>query len=278
MRAVLTGSTGFLGSHLKKYLSSQKWEIQEITRRDSLDGMVQKMSTFKPDVVMHLATYFIAEHTQADLEKLIDANLLFGLKILQAMQTSSCRNLINTGTNWQNWQGKYGTPASLYAATKTSFEELIRYFVSGENFHVYNLKLCDTYGPEDRRGKLISKLIQMAKAHQQVEFSPGEQLLDLTHEADVVRAFEQAAKLLLEEKSDEGFMKGFSVSSGERKSLKAVIHLVEELSQSKISSGFGSRPYRRREVMEPQELDPRLPGWKAEISLREGLQELLNER
>lgn len=279
MKAVITGASGFLGTHLKEYLlalsGEESCQVLTLGRSDSLAEMTEKMTAFQPDVVFHLATVFVAEHTDDDLERLVDANLLFGLKVLQAMQKSGCRKLVNTGTHWQNWNGERGTPVSLYAATKNAFEELIRYFVSADDFQVLNLRLCDTYGEDDPRGKIIAKLIELSESGGAGSFSPGDQLIDLTHQSDVIRGLVHAAKMLIADQTEPGFMKVFVLSSGEKKSLREVAALVEELSGKKVDAGFGRRPYRRREVMVPLELDPILPGWSAEISLRDGIKRLL---
>jgi len=70
MKALLTGATGFVGQNLLKDFRQQGWDLETIGRQDSPAEMDSKMSQFKPDVVIHLATLFIAEHKPADIPNL----------------------------------------------------------------------------------------------------------------------------------------------------------------------------------------------------------------
>jgi nucleoside-diphosphate-sugar epimerase len=273
MKVVLTGSTGFIGSHLKQYLSAQGWSVQTIGRGTSLDQMISILKEFKPDVVMHLASLFIAEHQTPEVKALIESNVLFGTEVAEAMKVAGIKRLINTGTAWQHYHDT--EPACLYAATKTAFEEILRFYVSAENFKVTTLKIFDTYGPLDPRPKLIPKLLKSFETQAPMQMSPGSQRIDFVHIQDIVRAFEVAAKLLIAEKTENGSMQDYALSGGQVCSLKELIKKLETLKGKTLQIEWGARPYRKREIMEPWSKGKTLPGWKPTISLEDGLRELI---
>lgn len=271
MRALLTGSTGFVGQNLMRHLRQQGWAVETIGRQDTPADMDSKMSQFKPDVVIHLATLFIAEHKPTDIANLMQSNLTFGAQVVDSMVRHGVLNLINTGTLWQYYEGDRLTPSSLYSATKSAFEDVLRFFSSSYGLNVTNLMLSDTYGPKDPRGKLLSKLITMAGTSESLQLSPGDQKIEWTFIEDIVSGFEHAAKRLVAKQESQKFVH-YTVTSGETVSLKDTVRICEEVLGKKINIEFGAKPYRKREIMAPSKLDPVLPGWSAKVSLRQGIE------
>jgi nucleoside-diphosphate-sugar epimerase len=103
--------------------------------------------------------------------------------------------------------------------------------------------------------------------------SPGEQRLDLVYIDDVVAAFLRAAELTGTLRTGE--IKTYAVRSGRACSLKELVRLYEQLFGKTLPIHFGGRVYRDREVMTPWQGETTPPGWKAEVSLEEGVQRLL---
>jgi nucleoside-diphosphate-sugar epimerase len=191
------------------------------------------------------------------------------------MLKTGVRRLVNTGTSWQNFGARGDEPVCLYAATKSAFEEILRYYVAAENFKVLNLRIYDTFGPDDQRPKLIPKLLKCFETQQALELSPGEQKLDFVHIDDVVNGFVRAGELLDSDKSEAGYLRSYSLSSGDLVSLRELISIIEGAKGQKLNVKWGARPYRKREVMMPFEGLERLPGWAATRKLEESLRELI---
>jgi len=271
MRALLTGSTGFVGQNLTRHLRQQGWNVESVGRQDTQADLDSKMGQFKPDVVIHLATLFIAEHKPTDVPSLIQSNIVFGTQVADAMVRHGVLNLINTGTLWQYYEGDRNTPSSLYSATKSAFEDILRFYSSSYGLNVVNLMLSDTYGPKDPRGKLLPKLISMAGTSESLQLSPGEQTIEWTYIDDIVRGFEIAAQRLMGQQETRKFVH-YTLTSGEAVSLKDTVKICESVLGKRIRVEFGAKPYRKREIMTPSKLDPVLPGWSAKFSLRQGIE------
>ncbi len=287
--AIITGATGFVGSNLCKYLIENYWKVSIIVRPSSdytninsvlnkteifeYDGNIEKLIDYfsekKADVVFHLASLFIAEHEYSQIDKLVDSNIKFGLHILEAMKESKTELLINTGTSWQHYHTNEYNPVNLYAATKQAFESLIKYYTEAESIRVITLKLFDTYGESDTRPKLINLLHKFSDENKELNMSHGEQVLDMVHVDDVVRAFVKAYEILSSNKSIHSDQ--FGVASGRKIRLKDLIEIFEEVTNKRINVCWGGREYRKREVMELWDRYKLLPNWECTISLEEGL-------
>jgi nucleoside-diphosphate-sugar epimerase len=275
MRALLTGATGFVGQNLSRHLLEKGWQLQNITRTDAPADIDRKMQEFKPDMVIHLATLFIAEHKAEEIPALIQSNVTFGTQVVDSMIRHGVKNFINTGTLWQYFGGEREVASSLYAATKSAFESILKFYVSAHGLKALTLMLSDTYGPKDPRAKLLPKLLSMAGTEQRLQMSPGEQKIDWTFITDIVEAFEIAAQRLHSGTEKQSFAK-YTVTSGELLSLKETVALCEKVLGKKINIEFGARPYRQREIMEPSRLDPQLPGWSPKYNLKKGLEACLH--
>ena len=211
--ALITGATGFAGSHLAMRLFHDEWNVHVIIRPTSSLDSLQKilpritvhchdgttnqlisiMKKVKPDVVFHLASLVLSQHETKDIEPMIQSNIIFGTQLVEAMTSTEIYSLINTGTSWQHFQNQPYNPVCLYAATKQAYEMILTYYMEVSPLKVVNLKLFDTYGPDDSRRKLIPLLQEAAEKQHTLAMSPGEQLIDIVHIDDVCNAFVVAA-------------------------------------------------------------------------------------
>jgi Nucleoside-diphosphate-sugar epimerases len=285
---LLTGATGFVGQHLARHMLAEGWQVHAVARpssaaerRTSLatvqwhlhdgdtSGLIAIMAAIRPQVVIHLAARFIAEHTSDDVDELIRSNILFGTQLLEAMAANEIRHLINTGTSWQHYNNEAYNPVCLYAATKQAFESLARYYVEVRRITVTNLVLTDTYGPDDPRKKLFWALRDSAHTGRELSMSPGEQFIDLVYIDDVVKAYMMAVDRMLGG-SGSG-MEYFGVSSGCAMPLRDLVAKYAQVTGLTPNVKWGGRPYRGREMFRPWSGVAGLPGWAAAVPLEEGL-------
>ncbi len=279
----MTGMTGFIGSHLAlKLLEDTKapWEIHAVLRESSciedLPIALRNHVTFhihtssrtfldimqnaKPDIVVHLASLFLSQHRYEDIGALVESNIVFGTKLLEAMKQTGVKNFINVGTAWQHYQNADYSPVNLYAASKQAFEDILRYFQDTADLKVITLKLFDTYGSDDKRRKLMSLLEEIAQSGECLVMSPGEQKIDMVHVDDVVAAFIMAMEYLLEGRHE--LCGTYAVSTKRPIPLRELVTRYEKLIGRLLHIKWGGRPYREREVMEPWSKGKLLPGWE----------------
>lgn len=289
---LITGGTGFIGSRLAKRLISDGYIVHLIVRErsnleqirpfltdlkchnydGSIPNLVEIVNTVKPGTVFHLASLFIAEHRTDQVDSLIESNILFGTQLLEGMRQSNIRRFINVGTSWQHYHSEQEHPSCLYAATKLAFQDILKFYTDAYGLRSITLKLFDTYGPGDPRGKLFSLLRNAYLKGQTLAMSGGEQMIDLVYIDDIIEAFKVTEARI--HSSDESMYESFGVSSANPLPLRQVVELYNTIIKSNLQIYWGNRPYRIREVMQPWSGNPVLPGWCPKISLAEGMHRL----
>ncbi len=267
-KCLVTGASGFVGSHLCRHLISKEWDVTAFVLPNETPSLItpllpklhiepipQEISSLcsffeanKFDLVFHLASVFLSDHKPEQIRPLFEANLLFGCHLLEAMSSGGCHSLVNTGTSWQHYENADYNPAKLYAATKQAFEDLARYYVEAKELKMVTLKLFDTYGPNDPRPKLFATLAKIAQTGEQLKMSPGLQWVDFVHVDIVCGAFLRAAQRLLDGKVET--TETYGVSSGKPKPLRQVVAEYAQENGVTLNIEWGGRPYRNREVMQ----------------------------
>jgi nucleoside-diphosphate-sugar epimerase len=293
-KALISGATGYIGSHLCQRLLDDGWEVVVIQRHNGRrcpsswanrvtiiqhDGTTQNLisclAATKPDIVFHLASLFIAEHQSNHVSELIISNVEFGTQLAEACVSSNIGNFINTGTSWQHFRSEAYDPVCLYAATKEALENILDFYADAFGMRVITLKLFDTYGPNDPRPKILNLLIDAALSGRALGMSPGEQEINLVHVNDVVEAYIQCAKLLQSQAS--GCHERYAASSERNLTLRELAQIIKDISGRPLNITFGERPYRRREVMKPINAAPPPMGWRPKINIECGISGLLRK-
>jgi nucleoside-diphosphate-sugar epimerase len=291
--ALVTGATGFVGSHLARRLVREGWEVHILIRLDSKvpsaiefsqmtkhihDGstscMISCLEYSKPKVVFHLASLFVSEHSNQDINALIESNVLFGAQLLEAMNANNIKSIVNTGTSWQHFNNEAYNPVCLYAATKQAFEALMLYYIRATYLKAITLKLFDTYGPDDPRPKLFNLLNKASSSGEQLNMSEGNQMIDIVHIDDVVDAYLIAAHRLITDIVIEH--ECYAVSSGQPLRLRDLVERYSDITKKNVKVKWGVRPYRLNEVMNTWDKGQLLVNWIPKVSLDVGLKDVTN--
>lgn len=292
-KCIMTGATGYIGSHVLKYLLSKGWEIHVVADPKfgyaNIEDVLPEIDLFeyegdiaslceyfkekKADVVFHLAAAVITNYKLEQVPILIQSNIQFGTEILEAMKSCETKLIVSTGSYWQNYNSDSYNPVDLYAATKEAFEKIVQYYVDAFGIRHINLRLFDVYGEDDKRPKLWNALRDIAGTDQHIAVSPGEQLLDLIHITDVCTAYEAAYTLLVNNQSLINEIYG--VRTGVTYTLKDAITVLEKSLRKNINADFGVKNYKDREVMLPYDKYNYLPNWKALVTLQDGFSRFL---
>ena len=289
VRALVTGSTGFIGGHLVRHLVDAGYDVHLLVRRLPPGGrpgvaglwqytgrteeVLAAVESVRPDVTFHLASLFLASHTAAQITPLVESNVLLGTQLLEAVSTHAPSSaFVNAGTSWQFYHSEQYRPVNLYAATKQALQSILAYYAEARGLRCTTLHLFDSYGPCDARRKLLSVLLESLQTGQSLTMPAGEQVMDLAHVDDICRAFLHAAKSLRDGTLPSA--SGYAVSGGQRRTLREVIATFERAAGRPLNVEWGVRPYREREVMQLWN-GPALPGWAPLITLETGLRDLL---
>jgi nucleoside-diphosphate-sugar epimerase len=288
---LLTGATGFLGSHLLEALIKEGYKVVILKRSFSntwrIDHLMDKVKNYnidiipfekafeeqKIDVVIHTATNY--GRNNENVSKIVDVNLMFSLKLLETATYFNTNTFFNTDT----LQYKY---LSNYTLSKKQFIEWLKTFGEAKKIKVVNLRLEHMYGPGDDAKKFVVWLMgQMLSNTAEINLTKGEQKRDFIFIDDIVNAY----MLLLRQTERLPQVSEFDVGTGKQISIKEFVlklkDTVESIYNKPISTklNFGAIPYREGEMMEVvEDVNPLFDiGWKPNFILADGLKLVVDE-
>lgn len=298
MRTVLiTGATGYVGRHVARAFLDTGDRVHVVVRPTSdltpladgglahgarpeiYDGSIATLLSIverlRPDTVVHLAADTGRDADSVDVDRILEANVVFGTRLLEACATHARgAAFVAAGSFWEHTGPMHDEANGLYAAAKRAFHEILGWYTRSGRVRGVTLVLFDVYGPDDPRNRVLQQLARAVGTGETLAMSPGEQRLDLVHVRDAARAFLRAARLLEERDAEPARAESFAIAGGRRLTLREVANLVGRVAGRPVPVAWGARAYREGEVMEPWD-GPRLPGWAPEVKLEAGVREVL---
>jgi len=286
--ALLTGATGFLGSHVLEQLIVNGYKVLVLKRSTSnlhrinhLHGKYRSLDVDKHnieeifkqqpiDFIIHTACNYGRKNSE--LIDVIEANLIFGIEILE-------QAILNNVTTFINIDTFLPRNLNAYSLSKKQFVDWLKQKTN--EIQIINLKLEHMYGPKDDSGKFIIWLIlQLLNNEPEIALTSGVQKRDFIYIDDVVSAI---LCVIQKQYSLPNFME-YEVGTGDCIKVKDfVIELYNEFEscfgQTKTQLKFGEIEYREGEIMEFYVNNQPLIdlGWYPKISLNKGLQNIVKE-
>lgn len=299
IKIFITGGSGYIGQHLiKRLLKNPFYEIILLQSTKSNKAFISNknvkyyfydkrkfnlyscLSEIKSDIVVNFTGYFISEHQKKDLEKLIKSNIIFEIRLLEAMKEAGIKNIINTGSYWeQYYQDEKYHPVNLYASFKKAFQDVLQYYVEVHDFRAITLRLYDVYGPNDKRKKIVPLLQSHIGTNKVFDMSPGKQSIDFIYIDDVIEGYIKAIDFIF--KNGKPISEFADIGSGKPIQLIKFVQLFEKIFNKKVKVNFGGRLYRRREVMVTKAniiRTKKILHWQPKITIEQGLYNIKNSR
>jgi nucleoside-diphosphate-sugar epimerase len=171
-RIFLSGSKGFLGSHLSALLDKEEvnWRGLErpagLTWRDNPQQFSELVSAqiveFEPTHIINLANHFTRGFPTSEIDKSLEANVALPLLLARAAEKSSVR-FLHAGSYWQlPYYSEKLEYQSQYLYTKHLASRLLQNF-KGSPASICEVLLTDTFGANDARDKLIPRALDSKK-------------------------------------------------------------------------------------------------------------------
>ena len=268
---LLTGSTGFIGSELLKYLSNynkvyitvrKKYKINSNNKNinkiyfNSHKNLSYKIKKLKIDTVVHCATHYVKNHNFEDIKELSESNILFGNIILENLKIMRVKKFVNFSTVWENYDGKKDNCYNLYSAYKAGFGKIISFYKKeNKNIKFLNLVISDTFGLRDKRKKLVNLLKTNYKRNLVTKVISKNLYINLLNVKDIISAI----KLILKKnyKSDTYILKNKNNFK-----IYDIIKKIEKYSRKKIKVKWLSNKVIKEKIYKFKTLK----GWKPKNS------------
>ena len=268
---LLTGSTGFIGSELLKYLSNYNKVYITVRKKNKINSnnkniikiyfnshknLSYKIKKLKIDTVVHCATHYVKNHNFEDIKKLSESNILFGNIILENLKIMRVKKFVNFSTVWENYDGKKDNCYNLYSAYKAGFGKIISFYKKeNKNIKFLNLVISDTFGLRDKRKKLVNLLKTNYKRNLVTKVISKNLYINLLNVKDIVSAI----KLILKKnyKSDTYILKNKNNFK-----IYDIIKKIEKYSQKKIKVKWLSNKIIKEKIYKFKTLK----GWKPKNS------------
>jgi nucleoside-diphosphate-sugar epimerase len=277
---LMTGGSGFLGSHLLRYLAHDPaCQIVVLKRQNSnlrriegitgvsvfydietidLDDMFKKHSI---NTILHCATNY-GRNSSSSME-IVEANLLLPLRLIETGNKYGVSCFISTDTILDK-------RISDYSLSKSQFKQWLHKF--SQDMTCINIELEHFYGPSDDDSKFVTYIIKsLIDEMPYIDLTRGDQLRYFIYIDDVIEAFKTIMRM--GQSLGKGFF-NYQVATEEAITIREFVEKVKILTGNVVTRlNFGAIPYRENEVMsftlDLSELKNN--GWKPLVSLQEGL-------
>ena len=194
---VVSGSSGFIGSHLIQRFINDGIEVL-ICLRDGNFRLIKAnkflsladLGTWisgrgiEKFTFYHCATKFVRFNSSESVEELMYSNFRYPLDLVRRFTEWGSVHLINLNSYWQAINNIIGAATSNYGISKNLFYFNLFEILDKEN--VTNVFLYDTYGPGDLRDKLIPRIHQSLCEDSSITINSPENEINLTHITDAI--------------------------------------------------------------------------------------------
>jgi UDP-glucose 4-epimerase len=296
-RVLVTGGSGFIGSHLVQRLLQEGAEVAVTVRYGNVmknerlrpiwdrlrvieadlrnRGALTAVRELEPDVVFHLAAYNHVGESFRQVEECFDVNAKGTANLLDVCEGVSKFIYMSTSEVYGHQQSvpfletMCPEPISPYAITKYSGELYCRLKQRvGGRTTIIVLRPFNTFGPYQSAKAVIPELILNCLQGKPIRTTLGEQTREFNYVDNIVDGLLLAA-------SHDGPIDGpVNVAAGEEVAIRDLVRTIAELTETKSVIEIGALPYRPTEIWRMYADSTRareLLGWRPAINLREGL-------
>jgi nucleoside-diphosphate-sugar epimerase len=285
LKVLITGSAGFIGSHLCRRLCDEGTEVHATSRKQRLTtpgGPVwwqadfadltatrRVLSAVRPDIVFHLAG-LVSASPMIDLVLPTFHSLLAStINVLIGGKEVDCRRIILVGSAVEPGPDQAGPiPSSPYAAAKWAASGYGRMFHSLYQVPVVVLRPFMVYGPAQAPDKLIPAVTLSLLNGEAPKVSSGQRKADWVYVDDVVEALLAGAVT----PAIEGAT--IDLGSGSLVAIRDIVERLVSIVSLPVAPLFGALPDRPSEceVAAATAAAAEMLGWTATTSLEDGLQ------
>lgn len=266
-KVLLTGVTGFLGSHIAEILNQNNIDIVGLKRLtsdlskcisfvndikwidlDHANEWKQEVISESPTEIIHCA-WIGVEASDRNNWSLQAKNIELLVDLLEITQSLTIKKFIFLGS-----QAEYGNishkvseddvvyPMSAYASIKLSCLQILKTYAELNHLNWLWLRVFSVFGERESYKWLIPSVINTMKAETEMDFTGGAQQYAYLYAGDF-------AKILLSIVESEIKSGIYNVSGNHTLTLKSLLSQIRDAINPSFQLNFGAIPYRKNQSM-----------------------------
>ena len=262
-KVLITGSDGFIGSHLTEALVRSGYDVKAFVLYNSMgswgwldhcDSDVSgKFEVFVGDVrdsysvrnalrgcdaVIHLAALIGIPYSYYAAESYVETNIKGTLNVLQAARDAEVKKIIHTSTSEVYGTAKFVPITechplqgqSPYSASKIGADQIAQSFYSSFGMPIVTLRPFNTYGPRQSARAVIPTIItQIASGKSELNLGSLSPTRDFNYVADTVSGFVAALA------SKNGIGEVINLGSNFEISIEDLVKLISKIMNKDIN-------------------------------------------
>lgn len=297
MRCFVTGASGFVGASLVNRLVRDGHEVLALVRPlsslwrleaskskiqfvvadlSTISTVKEKICSFKPDVVFHLAWKGGNSRKFLDDDSQILDNLPGSLELVKITHEagSSCFMYLGSCVEYGRYQipvkeSDATEPKNLYGLSKLTTLKLSEELCVLYGIRFAAVRLFWAYGPMDDTNRMIPSVTEKLIVGERPSLTGGEQLWDFLYIDDVI----DGLLAIVQTSRAEGI---YNLGSGCPISIREVVSMIRDNVDPKLELGFGEVPYAPDQVMHLQADITKLSqatAWRPRTTIADGIQQ-----
>ena len=295
MKVLITGGSGFIGSHIVEHFQGVAEEIRVLDNlrtgyKNNLDGLdhtfiegsvtdreLVKEAVKDVDYIFHLAAMVSVPESMSKISECVDINVTGLLNVLEEASAAGVKKLViaSSAANYGNnptvpkVETMYPEPQSPYAITKLDGEYYLEMFRTTGRLETTSIRFFNVFGPrQDPKGAYAAAVpifIEKAlKGEDITVYGDGEQTRDFIYVKDIVGALVFAA-------TTEGVHGTFNAGYGGQITINDLANNI--LEEANTGAELLHGPERAGDVKHSRASSDKLraAGWKPNHTLEEGI-------
>lgn len=295
-RVLVTGGSGFIGSHLCRLLVAQGADLYVLVKYNSVMDNVRlvglwdrltpveadlrnpdalrQLEVVRPEIIYHLAAYNHVGDSFFQVSEAVDSNGKGTVNLLEAYQDYE-RFVYISSSEVYGYQetvpfqeDALPHPLSPYAVGKYTGELYARMKWYSAGKPVVVLRPFNAYGPYQSPRAVTAEIVIKCLRGEDVVTTEGHQTREFNFVEDLVEGFILAAQ------SPDAVGQVINLGCGEETTIRHLVQRIHKLTQSSSRLGIGElpdRPGEIRRMVADNRKARKLLGWSPKVGHNEGL-------
>ena len=272
---LITGSSGFIGSHLIKKISKYNTPIEKSGKKIDIRDREKVLKLKRVNTVIHLAGKTPYAKKLSDGE-IFEHNILGTLNILEYCVVKKVEKLIFV-SSYVYGNPKYNPidekhivqPHNTYAKSKYLAEELCKMYEKKFGIKVIILRPCNLFGDFQKKGFLISNIIESIKNNSSILITNKNNKRDYLLIDDFIN-------VILKMIDFDSKFEVFNIGSGKSYSFERIIQIFEKKSGRKIKrENKVSKKNNISKIQADISKISKKTGWHPKYNFEEGVEKVL---